>query len=214
MLRANPDFEYKNRHQVFYEFSNGRTFLEDENLHGAYASSGPISISLAGVGASGGVGTVTQPPVLLDGVSAIGSASQIVGVGTLPVESILDGVGASGAAGLVTGQFPSAALGGVGANGIAGRIVVQTSSSTQVLLGSVSGIGSASPIAGKTIVDNVAVNGVLALATAGTIVIPPTNNVPLTGVSATVHAGTITTPPVIALRSDFSSPGFQSWFFY
>lgn len=191
VLRADPEFEYKNRHQLFYEFSNGRTFREDENQHGAYAIGPPVRLNLAGVSASGAAGTISVPPVLLIGVSATGSATQIVGVGSspgLPVSVPLSGVGAAGTAGFI--QQITDLLTGVG------------------------GVGTAGQITGIATADSVTLSGVSATATVGIITIPPSDLVPLTGVSATGHAGIVVAPPTVALRADFSAPGNESWFFY
>jgi hypothetical protein len=56
VFRPDPNFEYGDRHQLFYEFANGREFREDENQHGAYLTSGPASVALSGVGAAGNAG--------------------------------------------------------------------------------------------------------------------------------------------------------------
>lgn len=41
VLRADPQLEYMNRHQPFYEFSNGRKFTGNEKQHGVYVDTGP-----------------------------------------------------------------------------------------------------------------------------------------------------------------------------
>jgi aryl-phospho-beta-D-glucosidase BglC (GH1 family) len=98
---ADPDFEYGDRHQLFYEFANGRKFLEDENQHGAYLSSGPASVTLNGVGATGNTGLLLRMEPHLVGVRATGSVSHVVGIGSeddLP----LSGIAATGGAGAIT----------------------------------------------------------------------------------------------------------------
>lgn len=104
VLRADPEFEYKNRHQLFYEFSNGREFREDENLHGAYVSSnttnGPALIPLNGVAAAGRAGAVTQMAPHLSGVGGVGAATHVTGIGTeddVPMRGLV----ATGSAGTV-----------------------------------------------------------------------------------------------------------------
>lgn len=41
VLRADPDFEAAKRREVFYRFSNDRTFVENPATHGAYSSEPP-----------------------------------------------------------------------------------------------------------------------------------------------------------------------------
>lgn len=38
VVRADPDFEQAKRREVFYEFSNGRVFRENNAKQGPYAS--------------------------------------------------------------------------------------------------------------------------------------------------------------------------------
>ncbi|MET4187607.1 hypothetical protein ABIB86_000444 [Bradyrhizobium sp. JR1.7] len=38
IVRADPDFEQAKRREVFYEFSNGRVFRENNATQGPYAS--------------------------------------------------------------------------------------------------------------------------------------------------------------------------------
>lgn len=38
VVRADPDFEQAKRREVFYEFSNGRTFRANNATQGPYAS--------------------------------------------------------------------------------------------------------------------------------------------------------------------------------
>ena len=38
VLRADPDFEASKRKELFYRFSNGRTFIENPANQGAYSS--------------------------------------------------------------------------------------------------------------------------------------------------------------------------------
>lgn len=38
VLRADPDFETEKRREVFYQFSNGRRFVQNPTQHGAYSS--------------------------------------------------------------------------------------------------------------------------------------------------------------------------------
>lgn len=168
VLRADPDFEYKNRHQLFYEFSNGREFREDENQHGAYLPSGPVSVALTGVGAAGSAGIVAQLLPTLIGVGASGTAAQVVGVASLPSGPI------------------SVALGGVGASGNAGFVL-----ETVGLLTGVSSVGATSHVTAIGTEDDKTISGVSATGTAGTIRVGGTDSVPLTGVAATGSAGTI-----------------------
>lgn len=37
VVRADPEFEWEKRHEIFYEFSNGRLFRENSDVQGPYA---------------------------------------------------------------------------------------------------------------------------------------------------------------------------------
>lgn len=104
VLRADPDFEYKNRHQLFYEFSNGREFREDENQHGAYRSSdattGPVSVLLTGFSVAGNAGAMAQMQPHLSGVGGVAGATHVTGIGTED-DVPLRGVAANASAGNV-----------------------------------------------------------------------------------------------------------------
>jgi hypothetical protein len=41
VVRADPDFEAAKRNEVFYQFSNGRTFRGNPATHGAYSNETP-----------------------------------------------------------------------------------------------------------------------------------------------------------------------------
>lgn len=101
VLRADPDFEYKNRHQLFYEFSNGREFREDENQHGAYLPSGLASVALSGVSTAGSAGLIIQMAPHLSGVGGVGAATFVTGIGTED-DVTMHGLNSAGSAGILT----------------------------------------------------------------------------------------------------------------
>lgn len=169
VLRADPEFEYKNRHQLFYEFSNGREFREDENQHGAYLPSGPASVALSGLVAAGNAGILLRMPLQIMGVGSVGTAMHVTAVASLPIGPI------------------SVALGGVGASGNAGFVL-----QTVGLLTGVGSVGAATHVTGIGAEDDVPMRGVSATGTANNIMFGGRDDVPLRGVSATGSAGSIT----------------------